>query len=367
MKFSVSREVLLKPLQHIAAVVEKKQTKPILSNVLIVADGNGLALTGTDSELELVAFIPLDSIEEPGQATVPARKLMDIFRSLLPESVVRFQLNEQKMVVTSGRSRFSLGVLPAEDFPNLEEDQEATKVHVAQRALKKLFDKTAFAMAQQDVRFYLNGLFLELSGRQLRAVATDGHRLAICDYGLEGQNFQHRGIIVPRKSIVELSRLLEDIDDVVTLSFGTNHLRVIYEGFVFTTKLVSAKYPDYDRVVPKTGGNSFVGNCEQFAQALSRVAILSNEKFRGVRVHLSQGSMKMRANNPEQEEAEEEVEIDYSGDLLELGYNVAYLLDVLNAIDDPYFRLTLSHNHASSIIQGVEQVDATYVVMPMRI
>lgn len=367
MKLTVSRETLLKPLQHLAAVVEKKQTKPILGNILMVADERGLALTGTDTEIELIAYVELDSIDEYGQTSVPARKLMDIFRSLPLDSLVKFQLTEQKMQVTSGRSRFSLSTLPAVDFPNLDEDESATKVHLSQKSFKHLLDKTSFSMAQQDVRYYLNGLFLELSGQRLRTVATDGHRLSMCDFLLEGQNFQNYGVILPRKSVLELSRLFEDVDDLVTLGIGEKHLRIIYEGFVFTTKLVGAKYPDYDRVLPKSGQNSLVGNCEQLSQALNRVAILSNEKFRGVRVCLSHGLMKIQANNPEQEEAEEEVEVDYNGETLELGFNVAYLVDVLNAIEEPYFSLTLSSNNASSIIQGVEDKRATYVVMPMRV
>ena len=367
MKFTVNREVLLKPLQHVAGVVERRQTLPVLSNVLAVLDNNRLSLTGTDLEVELVANIPVEQ-EVGGEITIPAKKLLEICKSLPDSADLKFSQDDQKMVIKAGRSRFSLSTLPANDFPNLEDGPGTQKFTIAQKKFKKLVERTSFAMAQQDVRYYLNGLLVEISGSRFRCVATDGHRLALSDCELENQSFdQTTQVIVPRKGILELARLMDQSDDLVTVNVGTNHIKVEIDDITFTSKLVDGKFPDYDRVLPKGGEISLVVDREEMKQALSRVSILSNEKYRGVRLTLGEGNLEIIANNPEQEEAEENVAIDYSGKEAEVGFNVAYLLDVMNVTKDEQIRMTLADSNSSALLEELENSDSMYVVMPMRL
>lgn len=366
MKFSINREVLLKPLQQVAGVVERRQTLPVLSNVLMVVEGNKLSLTGTDLEVELVATVALDNISEEGEITVPARKLLDICKSLDSDKDISFAQNDQKLIVKSGRSRFSLSTLPAGEFPNLEDGPGAVEIEILQSDLKRLISKTVFAMAQQDVRYYLNGMLLELKDNYIRTVATDGHRLALCEAKLE-ISYETLQVIVPRKGIMELFRLFSEEDEHVTIIIGTNHIRARTSELVFTSKLVDGKFPDYDRVIPRGGNITLVGEKSALKQSFGRAAILSNEKYRGVRILLSEGNMKIVANNPEQEEAEEEVTVDYSGRDLEIGFNVGYLLEVLNVIEEDNVRISLSDTNSSALVEPSEDSDSIYVVMPMRI
>lgn len=367
MNFSIEREKLLKPLQQVVGVVERRQTLPVLSNVLIVVDGDTLTLTGTDVEVELLARIQLDQAYPHGEITVPAKKLLDICKSLPEESQIHFSLDDQKLLIKAGRSRFSLATLPANEFPNLEDAVGQVNFSMNQGYLKSVIDRTAFAMAQQDVRFYLNGMLFEVSTNLLRAVATDGHRLALCKADILCEMAAPFQAIVPRKGVQELAKLFNDMDADVAISLSANHIRVESADLRFTSKLIDGKFPDYERVLPKQGDKVILGDKTEMRQCFSRVAILSNEKYRGVRLRLQSGSLTTIANNPEQEEAEETINVDYQGADLEIGFNVNYLLDVLNVIRSDTVRMQVADSNSSALITDNEDDSACYVVMPMRL
>lgn len=367
MKFSISREALLRPLSLVAGVVERRQTLPVLSNVLIEVQDTQLALTGTDLEVELIGRIEPGQVDEPGSATVPARKLMDICKSLPEQAEIAFTLEEGRAILRSGRSRFTLSTLPVAEFPNIEDSQASQELTLPRGTLKQLIDATSFAMAQQDVRYYLNGMLLELGHNLVRTVATDGHRLAMCTRSAEVSVEPTQKLIVPRKGILELVRLLDGSDEPVELTLGSNHIRAHTGSFTFTSKLVDGKFPDYERVIPRGGDKVFIADRAELRQVLSRTSILSNEKYRGVRLNLEAGNLRVLANNPEQEEAEENVAIDYDGNTLEIGFNVGYLIDVLNALDEDRMQMTLSDSNSSAIMEEPGGGDALYVVMPMRL
>ena len=367
MHFTIQREALLKPLQLVAGVVERRQTLPVLSNVLLVVEGQQLSLTGTDLEVELVGRVALEDAAEPGEITVPARKLMDICKSLPADALIDIRVDEQKLLVKAGRSRFTLSTLPANDFPTVEEGPGSLTFSLVQSKLRRLIERTSFAMAQQDVRYYLNGMLLEVQTGILRAVATDGHRLAMCsmDAAIE-QDGKHQ-VIVPRKGILELARLLTEQDGEVSIVLGQHHIRATTGEFTFTSKLVDGKFPDYERVLPRGGDKLVVADRQGLREAFSRTAILSNEKYRGIRLQLAAGLLKIQANNPEQEEAEEEIAVEYNGASLEIGFNVSYLLDVLGVMTTEQVRLILSDSNSSALVQEADNDDSAYVVMPMRL
>ena len=339
----------------------------MLSNVLLVVQDHQLSLTGTDLEVELVGRVALEDASEPGEITVPARKLMDICKSLQPDALIDIRLDDQKVVIKSGRSRFSLSTLPANDFPTVEEGPGSLNFSVNQGKMRRLIERSSFAMAQQDVRYYLNGMLIEVSSGMLRAVATDGHRLAMCSMQAGIEQPDRHQVIVPRKGILELARLLTDQDGEVAIVLGQHHIRATTGEFTFTSKLVDGKFPDYERVLPRGGDKLVVGERQTLREAFSRTAILSNEKYRGIRLQLESGLLKIQANNPEQEEAEENVSIDYSGNAMEIGFNVGYLIDVLNALDEDRMQMTLSDSNSSAIMEEPGGGDALYVVMPMRL
>ena len=367
MHFVISREALLKPLQMVSGVVERRQTLPVLSNVLMVLDGSELSLTGTDLEVELIGRVPVDQAHEAGAVTVPARKLLDICKSLADDANVEFSLSDNKLTLKSGRSRYTLTTLPASEFPSVDEEPDTFSLSISQAKLHELLESTSFAMAQQDVRYYLNGMLFEVAPDFLRVVATDGHRLAMETLNMDNPINDVQQLILPRKGILELSRLLGDEQGEITLTFGQNHIRAKVPAVTFTSKLVDGKFPDYNRVLPKGGNKVLIGECQELRPAFSRAAILSNEKYRGVRVMLSNGELKILANNPEQEEAEEVVSVEYEGDSLEIGFNVSYLIDVLSTLSSKKARITLSDPNSSALIEAEEGSDALYVVMPMRL
>jgi len=371
MKFSISRDDLLKPLQYVAGVVEKRQTLAVLSNVLMVVEKNNLSMTGTDMEIELVTNTDITGDIIPGEITVPAKKLFDICKSLPVDANIEFTIEESRALLKSGRSRFNLVTLPASDFPSLDEYTGATaKFEITSKELKALVENTGFAMAQQDVRYYLNGMLFELnSDSQLKAVATDGHRLALsyADINNLGEINTSSQAIVPRKGVLELARLFTEEDTSIEITLGNNYIQAKTNTISFSSKLVDGKFPDYDRVIPKGGDKILVIEREALRFALNRVAILSNDKFRGVRLIVSDGNIELIANNPEQEQAEEHVTIDYSGSDLEIGFNVSYLLDVMNTLKSDIIECVLTDSNNSGVIRGQGDEKSLYVVMPMRL
>ena len=366
MKFKILREDLLTPLQQVIGAVEKRQTLPALSNVLVKASDNLLSLTATDLEIEHVSSINL-VVDEPGEITIPAKKLLDLCKSLPNEADISVNVDVDKVMVKSGRSRFTLSTLPASDFPSLDEISSVYEFSIPQNVLKNLIDKTAFAMAQQDVRYYLNGLMFEVSENTIRSVATDGHRLAYSDSALEVNISDSRQVIIPRKGVSELQRLLSDSDDPVKVILGNNHIQCELPNQRFTSKLIDGRFPDYKRVMPAEEGNSLVVNRDALRQALIRASILSNEKYRGIRVILSQNLLKLQAQNPDQEEADVELEIDYQGDEMEVGINVNYMLDVLNTNNYEQAKLMIKDANSSCLIIFPDDDNSRYVIMPMRL
>lgn len=367
MKFTLQREDLFKPLQMVAGVVERRQTLPVLANVLMVLQDDSLSLTGTDLEVEITARTQVEPGSEAGEITVPARKLFDIVRSLPDGAGIEIVEENQRVIVKSGRSRFTLSTLPANEFPSVEESATSLNFELPGKDLHHLIHCTAFAMAQQDVRYYLNGMLWEINNDSLRLVATDGHRLALCTRQQTIDTANSVQAILPRKGVVELSRLVNDLADDIAISVGTNHLRINADNFTFTSKLVDGKFPDYERVLPRGGDKLVFGNRAELKAAFNRTAILSNEKYRGVRFGLSEGLLTIQANNPEQEEAVEEVTVDYTGSELEIGFNVSYLLDVLNVLESEAVKITLADSNSSALLEEPEGGDSVYVVMPMRL
>ncbi|SEI49766.1 DNA polymerase-3 subunit beta [Allopseudospirillum japonicum] len=368
MKLSLQREHLLRPLTLVAGVVERRGSLPVLNNLLFEVSETSLKLTGSDLEVELQAEVTPLQVIKTGNVTVPAKKLLDICKSLPEQAELTLELEEQRLLIRSGRSRFTLTTLPAEDFPKVKDADFDSSFGLPQARLKYLIEHTAFAMAQQDVRYYLNGMFLELDGNTLRTVTTDGHRLALCAQPLDTQVQEERsGVIIPRKGVIELSRLLEETETPVTLALGRTHMRAQLNDYLFTSKLVDGKFPDYERVIPRNGQNVMQGERQALKQVFNRTAILSNEKYRGVRLILSSNHLQVLANNPEQEEAEEQVSVDYHGSALEICFNVSYLLDILNALDSEHVEIALSDSNSSALIQDAGGGAAQYVVMPMRL
>jgi DNA polymerase-3 subunit beta len=366
MKFSFVREQLLSALQMVIGAVEKRQTMPILSNVLLRANNHRLQLVGTDLEIELIADteIPVDS---EADVTVPARKFLDICKNLPEDAEIKFSYAKDRVTLNSGRSRFVLATLPAADFPALDEQGFDVNFKVSRKNFRELIERTGFAMAQQDVRYYLNGLLLECRNGKLRAVATDGHRLALADATSAGPLPEGKQVIIPRKGVTELQRLLGDSEDEATVFFSGNHVRVEWAGLRYTSKLIDGRFPDYERVMPADGDKTITADRSSLKQSLTRTSILSNEKYRGVRFIVESGLLKVQTQNPDKEEAEEELEIDYQGDALEVAFNVNYVLDVLNVVTSGNVRILLKDANSSCIIRAADSEDGQYVIMPMRL
>ncbi len=364
MKFTSERERILEPLQAVIGVVERRQTMPILANVLLSAKNGRLAVTATDLEVELVAGGEV-AVQQAGDVTVPGRKLLDIIRALPDKVSVTFAIEGEKAVVRAGKSRFTLTTLPAAEFPAVEEINPQLSFQVDQPALKRLIDKTHFSMAQQDVRYYLNGMLLESDGKMLRTVATDGHRLALCEMELVTKSGQHQ-VIVPRKGVLELQRLIGN-EGTVSVEVGSNHIRVTIGDIRFTSKLVDGRFPEYGRVIPASPPRIVKADREALRRALQRTSILANEKYRGIRLALKQNMVLLTAHNPEQEEAEEEVEVVYQGEEFEVGFNVNYLLDALAAVDGAEVEVGLTDANSSCLVRAPGGGQGRYVVMPMRL
>ncbi len=366
MRFTLQREAFLKPLAQVVNVVERRQTLPVLANFLVQVQGGQLSLTGTDLEVEMVSRIAVEDAQD-GETTIPARKLFEIIRALPDGSRITVSQAGEKITVQAGRSRFTLATLPANDFPSVDEVEATERVVVPEAALKELIERTAFAMAQQDVRYYLNGLLFDLREQLLRCVATDGHRLALCETALENGTGAKRQIIVPRKGVTELQRLLEGGDREVELEVGRSHVRVKRDDVTFTSKLIDGRFPDYDAVIPIGADREVKVDRESLRASLQRAAILSNEKYRGVRVEVSPGQLKISAHNPEQEEAQEEIEADTQVSDLAIGFNVNYLLDALSALRDEHVVIQLRDSNSSALVREASSEKSRHVVMPLRL
>ncbi|MGP8034375.1 MAG: DNA polymerase III subunit beta [Steroidobacteraceae bacterium] len=365
MKLTATREDILTPLQSVIGVVERRQTMPVLANVLLAAHDNRLSVTGTDLEVELVATSQVN-VQQAGDITVPGRKLLDIFRSLPEKTSVQLSTEGERVSLRGGRSRFTLSSLPAAEFPLVEEINAQQTLSVSQGEFRRLIDKTHFSMAQQDVRYYLNGMLLETDGKTLRAVATDGHRLALCEIELTAKAKSSQQVIVPRKGVLELQRIL-GTEGNLELAVGTNHVRAQIGDIRFTSKLIDGRFPEYSRVIPANPGRMVEAERESLKLALQRTAILSNEKYRGIRLTARPGLLMIQAHNPEQEEAEDQVEVNYQGEEVEIGFNVNYLLDALGAIEGDKVEIGLTDSNNSCLIHAPGITHTKYVVMPMRL
>lgn len=361
------RDTLLAPLQSVSGIVERRHTLPILSNVLLEKKGDRLTLLATDIEIQITTSTECAGGEGDGAVTVGARKMQEILRSLPDTSEVSLVLEDKRLQVRAGKSRFSLQTLPADDFPRMTMSEGETKqFSISQRAFRQLISKTQYSMAAQDVRYYLNGLLLLVEGKELRAVATDGHRLAYASVEID-TDLPRQEMILPRKTVLELNRLLVDTDDLLNITLTPNQVRFSFGSVVLVSKLIDGKFPDYERVVPATLKNHMKVGRQTLMQAMQRAAILTNEKFRGVRVVLGDNSLKLIAANAEQEEAVEEIEVDYAGDVIDVGFNVGYLLDVLNNIHADEIQWSFNDANSSALITLPGNDRFKYVVMPMRI
>lgn len=366
MQFTITREQLLKPLQQVCSVLSSRPNLPVLNNLLLEINQNTLSLTGTDLEVELTTQAQLESATKNGKVTIPAKKFLDICRSLPEDSLISVQFEEDRAYLRAERSKFNLATLPASDYPNLADWQSEVDFTIEQATLSRLIDATQFSMANQDARYFLNGMKFETEGNLLRTIATDGHRLAVCTMALNQELLTH-SVIVPRKAVLELSRLLAHNSDSVRLEIGTSNLRISMNGIVFTSKLIDGRFPDYRRVLPRNADRILEANADTLKRALSRAAILSNERFRGVRLTLSENSLKITANNPEQEEAEDIIDVSYQNVEMEVGFNVSYMLDVLNALKCERVRISLVDSTSSCLLEDCDNSTAEYVIMPMRL
>lgn len=361
------RDTLLAPLQSVSGIVERRHTLPILSNVLLEKHGDKLTLLATDIEIQITTTTAVTVGEGDGAVTVGARKLQEILRSLPDTSEVSLVLEDKRLQVRSGKSRFSLQTLPPDDFPRMTiSDGESKQFQITQKAFRQLLGKTQFSMAAQDVRYYLNGLLLLVEGKELKAVATDGHRLAYASVEIDA-DLPRQDIILPRKTVLELNRLLLDNDEPLNISMTANQIRFSFGSIVLVSKLIDGKFPDYERVVPATLKNHVQIGRQALMQAMHRAAILTNEKFRGIRVILSENSLRLNAANAEQEEAQEEMEIEYNGDSIDVGFNVSYLLDVLNNVQTDEIQWSFNDANSSALITVPGNDRFKYVIMPMRI
>jgi DNA polymerase-3 subunit beta len=359
---------VLEALQAVAGIVERRHTLPILANVLMRKNGAALELTASDLEIQVRTSVELGGDAGPVATTVGARKLIDILRALPSDQVVSLAQAQNKLTLQGGKSRFTLQTLPADDFPLVNESVDfGPTFAVPQKTLKALINQVHFAMAVHDIRYYLNGILFIAEGSQLTLVATDGHRLALAQSALAGPVPNKQEVILPRKTVLELQRLLKDDEAAIEMRFAANQAKFQFAGIEFVTKLVEGKFPDYNRVIPKNHKNSIVLGRAPLLSALQRAAILTSEKFKGVRINVEPGLLRVAANNAEQEEAREELEIDYAGDAIETGFNVTYLIDMLANAPEEMVKIELQDSAASALLSVPERPGFKYVVMPMRI
>ncbi len=363
-----TQDKLLSVLQSVAGIVERRHTLPVLANVMIRKAGHALQLTTSDLEIQIRTTTEMDG--DPGDftTTVGARKLIDILRTMPADQTVSLESSQSKVILKGGKSKFTLQTLPAEDFPLVQEAPSfGPKFSIPQKTLKTLLSQVSFAMAVHDIRYYLNGILFVAEGKKLALVATDGHRLAFTSAVLEEEVPTKQEVILPRKTVLELQRLLSDNDGAIEMQFANNQAKFSFDGMEFVTKLVEGKFPDYNRVIPKGHRNNLTVGRQALLQCLQRTAILTSDKFKGVRLSLEPGTLRVASTNAEQEEAVDELDIDYSGDSIEIGFNVSYIIDVLTNMDQDMVRVDLQDSNSSALLTIPEDDKFKYVVMPMRI
>lgn len=366
MKFIINRELLLTPLQQIVNVIEKRQTMPILANVLFKLSRNQLTLTGTDLEVQIVAQVTLEN-ETEGSITIPARKILDICRLLPSAADIKFELVDNKLKIKSGRSRFSVSTLSADDYPDFEMSAMDYKFFMSASQLKLALDKTIFCMANQDIRYYLNGLMLSIFNQQLKLVGSDGHRLSIYEDSIEEETGIELRIIIPRKGVLELIRLLDNAEQEVQVEFSCNNIRVVIDNLIFSAKLVDSKYPDFSKVFAQEFNSPIHVQKDALKDALTRVSILANEKFKGVEFVIDGNTLTISTNNPEHEEAEEQIAIEYQGQPLAIAFNSQYILDAVANLDSEMAVLTVAENSSCCFIEQPSEQKYRFIVMPMRL
>jgi DNA polymerase-3 subunit beta len=362
-----TQDKVLSVLQSVAGIVERRHTLPVLANVLIRKTGSALQLTTSDLEIQIRTTAELDGDNGSFTTTVGARKLIDILRTMPSDQTVSLESTQNKLVLKGGKSRFTLQTLPAEDFPLVQEAPSfGPAFSVPQKTLKDLMNQVSFAMAVHDIRYYLNGILFVAEGKQLSLVATDGHRLAFASATLDVE-VPRQEVILPRKTVLELQRLLSDADGAIEMRFANNQAKFSFDGMEFVTKLVEGKFPDYNRVIPKNHRNHITLGRAPLLACLQRTAILTSEKFKGVRLNVEPGLLRVASNNAEQEEAVDELDIDYNGDAIEIGFNVTYLIDALSNMSQDMVKLELQDSNSSALLTNPENNAFKYVVMPMRI
>lgn len=362
------QEKLLSLLQSVCGIVERRHTLPVLANVLLRKTGHAVQITTSDLEIQIRTTAELDGDAGDFTTTVGARKLIDILRTMPSDQTVSLEASQAKVILKGGKSKFTLQTLPADDFPLVQEAASfGPTFSVPQQTLKTLLGQVSFAMALHDIRYYLNGILFVAEGKQLSLVATDGHRLAFASATLNDEVPSKQEVILPRKTVLELQRLLRDGDDTIEMQFAHNQAKFSFEGMEFVTKLVEGKFPDYNRVIPKGHANNVTLGRQALLQCLQRTAILTSDKFKGVRLNLDPGTLRVAATNAEQEEAIDELDIDYSGDRIEIGFNVTYIMDVLSNMSQEMVRIDLADGNSSALITIPDNSQFKYVVMPMRI
>ncbi|MFJ1268687.1 DNA polymerase III subunit beta [Legionella lytica] len=365
-EFAIKKEDLLTPLLAVAGAVDKKQSLAILSNFLFKLVDGQLSITATDLEIEISAQVPCESEQREGSITVPAKKFIDIIRSLDDQASPNLRVDNGILTIKQGRSSFKLTTLPADGYPLSEDECNEVELSIPRLVLLQLLQSTHFAMSQQDVRVFLNGLFLDFEPNLISAVATDGHRMAICRHQCE--NSSDKKLLIPKKGIQELLRLLNGIDDEqVLLAAGKSHFKLVSKRFVFLSKLIEARFPPYAKAIPRNQDKQITIDCAILKRALSRIVILAHEKSKAVMLHLQPGLLTLIANNNEQEEAVESLVAETQGDELKIGLNATYLLDVLSHFGDGQIRLSLSHTDSSILIESLENEHYQYIIMPMKI
>ena len=369
MKLIITKENLIKALQKVIGVVEKRQSMPILSHVLIKKDNEDYRVIASDLEVQLSSKVEFEeAIDFSEDITIPGRKLFDIGKGLPDEALIEIEKKDEgKLQIESKKSKFTLSALDAKTFPMMEnQDENSMEFTLDSSDLKEVFGKTAFAMAQQDVRYYLNGLFIKISNKELYGVATDGHRLAKAGSSLKSETEGEVSVIIPRKGVIEIDKQIDE-EKKLKITASKNHMQVDSGDAMAITKLIDGKFPDYEKVIPKDASKLITVDCKTFKEALTRVSILSNDRFRGVRLHFQNGEIKVSANNPEKEEASDDIKAEYTGDPMEVGFNVNYLLDVINAIRTKNLQIQLKDSNSSALLTPENDPDASYVVMPLRL